>query len=74
MGWNRCLAGSRYGTTKETPRWRTLVGAIAATLEAIAVLLVRRQTFTDEMSDLTVDQRKALKAMIKVELEARRKS
>jgi len=28
----------------------------------------------DEMSDLTAEQRKALKAMIKVELEARRKS
>ena len=27
----------------------------------------------DEMSDLTAEQRKALKAMIKVELEARRK-
>jgi hypothetical protein len=28
----------------------------------------------DEMSDLTAEQRKALKAMIKVELEARRRS
>jgi len=28
----------------------------------------------DEMSDLTAEQRKALKTMIKMELEARRKS
>ena len=28
----------------------------------------------DEMSDLTAEQRKAIKAMIKVELEIRRKS